>query len=171
MSCLADLPELVGFFSYSREDDEAFSHALSAPRDGIQKELSAQLGRNKNTFRLWQDQEAIAAGLSLSSGSPVQSLALCMLAYFFSSPVSLAGMYLYVPELIPTRFRGLGVGAIHACVRLAGGLTGPLIVGTLTGANPTAIGLMLGLAALVAGTATWFLAVESKGKPLEQISP
>ena len=55
MSSLADLPELVGFFSYSREDDEAFKGSLSALRDAIQRELSAQLGRSKRTFRLWQD--------------------------------------------------------------------------------------------------------------------
>ena len=62
MSSLAELPELAGFFSYSREDDEAFKGTLSALRDGIQRELSAQLGRSKRTFRLWQDQVAIAPG-------------------------------------------------------------------------------------------------------------
>src|SRR5580658_5200566 len=62
MSSLAELPELVGFFSYSREDDEAFKGTLSALREGIQRELAAQLGRSKTTFRLWQDQEAIAPG-------------------------------------------------------------------------------------------------------------
>jgi hypothetical protein len=62
MSSLADLPELVGFFSYSREDDEAVDGTLSALRDAIQRELSAQLGRSKTTFRLWQDQAAIAPG-------------------------------------------------------------------------------------------------------------
>jgi cobaltochelatase CobT len=62
MPSLADLPEVIGFFSYSREDDEAFAGTLSALRDGIQRELSAQLGRSKTTFRLWQDQEAIAPG-------------------------------------------------------------------------------------------------------------
>ncbi len=62
MSALADLPELVGFFSYSRGDDEAFKGTLSALRDGIYRELSAQLGRSKTTFRLWQDQAAIAPG-------------------------------------------------------------------------------------------------------------
>jgi formylglycine-generating enzyme required for sulfatase activity len=62
MSSLAELPELVGFFSYSREDDEAFRGALTALRDGVARELSAQLGRNKRNFRLWQDQEAIARG-------------------------------------------------------------------------------------------------------------
>jgi hypothetical protein len=62
MSSLAKLPEVVGFFSYSREDDEAFRHSLSALRDAVGRELSAQLGRSKRNFRLWQDQEAIAPG-------------------------------------------------------------------------------------------------------------
>ena|SRR6516162_2512134 len=62
MSSLADLPEIVGFFSYSREDDEASRRMLSALRDAIQGELSGQLGRSKATFRLWQDQAAIAPG-------------------------------------------------------------------------------------------------------------
>lgn len=34
----------------------------SALRDGIQRELRAQLGRNKTNFRLFQDQEAIPPG-------------------------------------------------------------------------------------------------------------
>jgi phosphate transport system substrate-binding protein len=62
VSSLADRPELVGFFSYSREDDEAFKGTLSALRDAIQRELGAQLGRSKRDFRLWQDKEAIAPG-------------------------------------------------------------------------------------------------------------
>src|SRR6516165_4442564 len=62
MSSLADLSEIVGFFSYSREDDEASDGSLSALRLAIQRELSAQLGRSRTTFRLWQDQEAIAPG-------------------------------------------------------------------------------------------------------------
>ena len=82
MSTLAELPELVGFFSYSREDDEAFKGTLSALRDSIHRELSAQLGRSKTTFRLWQDQAAIAPGklweseinAAVDSGSNPRSL-------------------------------------------------------------------------------------------------
>src|SRR5271165_4038675 len=62
MSSLADLPAIVGFFSYSREDDEAFRGSLSALRDAIARELGAQLGRTKRKFRLWQDQDANAPG-------------------------------------------------------------------------------------------------------------
>jgi hypothetical protein len=62
MSSLANLPEIISFFSYSREDDEAFKGALSALRGAIQRELGARLGRSQTNFRLWQDQEAIAPG-------------------------------------------------------------------------------------------------------------
>jgi len=62
MSSLAKLPDLVGFFSYSREDDEGSRGALSALRDAIQAELSAQLGRAHADFRVWQDKSAIALG-------------------------------------------------------------------------------------------------------------
>ena len=59
MTSLAELPELVGFFSYSREDDQDSEGALSALRDRIQRELRGQLGR---ALRLWQDREAIPPG-------------------------------------------------------------------------------------------------------------
>ena len=62
MASLTDRAELVGFFSYSREDDEDSSGALSALRDRIQRELRGQLGRTSKTLRLWQDKEAIAPG-------------------------------------------------------------------------------------------------------------
>ena len=62
MSSLIDLTEIVGFFSYSREDDEALRGSLSELRDAISRELAAQLGRTKRNFRLWQDQEAIPPG-------------------------------------------------------------------------------------------------------------
>jgi formylglycine-generating enzyme required for sulfatase activity len=62
MASLADLPEVVGFFSYSREDDEDSHGHLSALRSLIQGELRGQLGRTAKTFRLWQDKEAIPSG-------------------------------------------------------------------------------------------------------------
>jgi predicted negative regulator of RcsB-dependent stress response len=62
MSSLADLPHLDGFFTYSREDDEGSNRALSALREAIQNELSAQLGRTHKDFRIWQDKSAISLG-------------------------------------------------------------------------------------------------------------
>jgi tetratricopeptide (TPR) repeat protein len=62
MAMLSDLPELIGFFSYSREDDTDSYGRLSALRGRIQAELRGQLGRTTKTFRLWQDKEAIPSG-------------------------------------------------------------------------------------------------------------
>src|SRR5437868_4457067 len=62
MPPLSDLPELVGFFSYSREDDDDSKGGLSALRDRIQRELRSLLGRSRTDFRLWQDKEAIPPG-------------------------------------------------------------------------------------------------------------
>jgi hypothetical protein len=59
MSSLAELPDLVGFFSYSRRDDEHSDGALSRLRARIHSELRLQLGRE---LRLWQDTAAIPEG-------------------------------------------------------------------------------------------------------------
>jgi formylglycine-generating enzyme required for sulfatase activity len=60
MSSLMELPDLVGFFSYSRRDDEHSLGALSRLRARIQSELRLQMGRD---FRLWQDTAAIPEGV------------------------------------------------------------------------------------------------------------
>jgi TIR domain len=60
MGSLAQLPELVGFFSYSRRDDKDFRGSLFALRVEIQRELSALLAHRN--FHLWQDQDAIDPG-------------------------------------------------------------------------------------------------------------
>jgi len=62
MPRLADLPQLVGFLSYSREDDEGSGGKLSRLRERIQEELRGQLGRVRGDFRLWQDKAAIPHG-------------------------------------------------------------------------------------------------------------
>jgi len=62
MSSLADLPNLVGFFSYSRNDDEGDDGAVSALANRIYRELRSQLGRTERTFKLWRDKDALAAG-------------------------------------------------------------------------------------------------------------
>jgi formylglycine-generating enzyme required for sulfatase activity len=62
MPSLADIPDLVGFFSYSREDDEGSGGRLSKLRERIQEELRGQLGRTKKDFRLWQDKVSISHG-------------------------------------------------------------------------------------------------------------
>src|SRR5271169_1832639 len=62
MPPLTDLSEIVGFLSYSRDDDRDSEGALSTLRRRIQSELRGQLGRSEKTLRLWQDAEAIPPG-------------------------------------------------------------------------------------------------------------
>jgi len=62
MSPLADLAELVGFFAYSREDDEDSRGALPALRDAIQRELGAQLVAHGADSGFGRTMEAIAPG-------------------------------------------------------------------------------------------------------------
>jgi hypothetical protein len=59
MSSLADLPDLVGFFSYARRDDAHNDGALTLLRQRIRNELEVRLGRR---LRVWQDTEAIPVG-------------------------------------------------------------------------------------------------------------
>ena len=62
MDLLEQLPEIIGFFSYSRHDNEASRGSLSNLHDAIQRDLSGKLGRTERNFRVWRDQEAIAPG-------------------------------------------------------------------------------------------------------------
>jgi formylglycine-generating enzyme required for sulfatase activity len=59
MSSYADLPDLAGFFSYSRDDDERSGGALALLRRRICGELSKRLQRR---LWLWQDEETIPPG-------------------------------------------------------------------------------------------------------------
>ena len=62
MASLAQLPHLVGFFSYSRNDDEGDDGAVAALANRIYRELRSQLGRTDKSFKLWRDKDALAAG-------------------------------------------------------------------------------------------------------------
>jgi hypothetical protein len=62
LPALTDLPELMGFFSYSRDDDRDSEGGLTLLRRRIQSELRGQLGRSEKTLRLFQDAKAIPPG-------------------------------------------------------------------------------------------------------------
>jgi hypothetical protein len=53
---------LVGFFSYSRNDDEGDDGAVAGLANRIYPELRAQLGRTDKDFKLWGDKDALAVG-------------------------------------------------------------------------------------------------------------
>ena len=90
-------------------------------------------------------------------------------AYFFVSTINI-GVYLYTPELYPTRTRALGVGTATAWLRFAS-IIGPIAVGSMIAG---------GLRRCSCGSAWWPRSPRSlpllsrsrrKGRVLEEVSP
>jgi putative MFS transporter len=90
-------------------------------------------------------------------------------AYFFASTINI-GVYLYTPELYPTRARSFAVGAASAWLRLAS-IIGPTVVGFTVASGLQSVFLAFGLVALFAALVTMLFAVETKGRVLEEVSP
>jgi MFS transporter, putative metabolite:H+ symporter len=101
--------------------------------------------------------------------TPEQVLTYVSIAYFFVSAINL-GVYLYTPELYPTRVRALAVGAATAWLRLAS-MIGPAAVGFLIASGLQSVFLSFGLIVLIAAIVTALFAIETRKRLLEQVSP
>ena len=88
---------------------------------------------------------------------------------FFVSAINL-GVYLYTPELYPTRVRALAVGTATAWLRLAS-MIGPTTVGFMIASGLNAVFLAFGVVTLVTAIVTALFAIETKKRVLEEISP
>ena len=89
-------------------------------------------------------------------------------AYYFAG-LSVLGAYLYTPEVYPTRVRAFATSLGTAWLRLAS-MVGPLIVGYFLASGIGAVFLIFAAVAFIAGIAVVLFAVETSGKPLEEIS-
>jgi len=114
---------------------------------------------------------ALALGaLWLQGGGSAEQVLLCVtISYFFVSTINL-GVYLYTPELYPTRIRALGVGTASAWLRLAS-IIGPSVVGMMIGSGLQSVFAAFGIIAAIAAIITGAFAIETKGRVLEEISP
>jgi MFS transporter, putative metabolite:H+ symporter len=110
----------------------------------------------------------IALGLR-GAGPAERVLVYVTVAYFFVSTINI-GVYLYTPELYPTRTRALAVGTASAWLRLAS-MIGPTIVGLMVATGLGTVFLGFGIVAAFAAVITALFAVETKGRVLEEISP
>ena len=91
------------------------------------------------------------------------------IAYFFVSTINI-GVYLYTPELYPTRARALGVGTATAWLRFAS-MIGPTAVGYMIAGGISSVFLWFSVVAAIAAVITAAFAVETKGRVLEEVSP
>ena len=114
---------------------------------------------------------AIALGtlFILGPDSPQRVLVLVSCGYFFVSVLSI-GVYVYTPELYPTRARAVAVGTATAWLRFAS-ILGPGIVGLIVGSGLSAVFLVFAAVAVVGAIVTGLFAVETKGRVLEDVSP
>lgn len=105
----------------------------------------------------------------IGAESPQTVLVFVSAAFFFSSVMSI-GLYLYTPELYPTRVRPIAVAAATAWLRFAS-MTGPAVVGIMIAGGLGNVFLTFGLVAAAAAAITALFATETKGQVLEEISP
>ncbi|MFE0134012.1 MFS transporter [Streptomyces sp. NPDC059037] len=106
----------------------------------------------------------------LGAGTPLQVLAWTSLAavFFFGSNICL---YLYTPELFPTRMRALGSSVGGAMNRL-GVILGPIVVGAVyAGGRVSTVFVVLGAVAVVGAVVAALGAEETAGRRLEEVSP
>jgi len=103
------------------------------------------------------------------AGSPQRVLVLVSIAFFCSSVLSI-GIYLYTPELYPTRARAIGVGAGGAWRNVAS-MLGPTMIGMMVGGGLENVFLAFGAVAALACVIVAAFAVETKSRVLEEVSP
>jgi MFS transporter, putative metabolite:H+ symporter len=105
----------------------------------------------------------------IANPTPEQVLTFISIAYFFVNAINL-GVYLYTPELYPTRVRALGVGTATAWLRLAS-MVGPTTVGFMIATGLQSVFLAFGALAVVTAIVTALFAIETKKRILEDVSP
>jgi putative MFS transporter len=98
-----------------------------------------------------------------------QVLTYMSIAYLFVSTINI-GVYLYTPELYPTRVRALGVGTATAWLRFAS-IIGPTGVGYALAGGLPSVFQTFAIVAAIAAVITALFAVETKGRVLEEVSP
>jgi len=81
-----------------------------------------------------------------------------------------AVLYLYTPEIYPTRMRAIGTGAATCWLRLASA-AGPLLVGYLVAAQGTGAVFLMFAAAGIIGALAATLTLETRNRRLEDIAP
>jgi putative MFS transporter len=155
--------------------EQSLSYGLITQAVGLLGTLICALVIDHVGRRLWFACSFAAAALALAAlamyptPTAEQVLAFMTIAYFFISSVNI-GVYLYTPELYPTRVRAVAVGAATAWLRFAS-MIGPTVVGTMIASGLPAVFLTFATVAGLAAAITALFAVETKGRVLEEASP
>lgn len=114
---------------------------------------------------------ATGVAMVLAGATSWPTLFLAGLLLAVGSYIPAAGLYLYVPELYPTRIRAWGTAAGTSMNRLASMLA-PTIVGALLagGLGLVSVFVMFGVVIVIGLVVLSVLGVETAGRPLEETS-
>jgi putative MFS transporter len=129
-----------------------------------------RLGRRGWTMVCFLAGAVLLAALgSFASGSVAAVITLVTISYGIVGSVN-AVLYLYTPEIYPTRMRALGTGAATCWLRLASA-AGPVLVGYLVVHSGTAAVFLMFAAAGVVGAVAATAMLETRNRRLEEIAP
>jgi MFS family permease len=117
----------------------------------------------------------VVLGVLLRSGAlTVTGFMALLIAAFFLASAGASSAYLTVSEVFPMEIRGLAIALFYAVGTAVGGITGPLIFGSVIhsgNVDLVALGFFIGAAAMaVGGIAELVLGVRAEGKSLEHIA-
>jgi putative MFS transporter len=105
-----------------------------------------------------------------ATSSPQGLLIAASIGYFFISTLSIS-VYLYLPEIFPTRLRARAVSIASVWTTIAG-IVGPGAIGLLLGSwGLRGVFLGLGVVGAIGALIAACFAVETRGRVLEEVSP
>ena len=129
-----------------------------------------RIGRRRWTTVCFVAGAVLLAALgSFASGSVAAVITLVTISYGIVGSVN-AVLYLYTPEIYPTRMRAIGTGAATCWLRLASA-AGPLLVGYLVAQSGTAAVFLMFAAAGIIGAIAATVMLETRNRRLEEIAP
>lgn len=129
-----------------------------------------RIGRRQWTVVCFTGGALLLAALGMFAANSLTAvIVLVTLSYGLIGSVN-AVLYLYTPEIYPTRMRALGTGSATCWLRLSSA-AGPLIVGYLVDTSGTAAVFLMFAAAGVIGAITGALMLETRNRRLEEIAP
>lgn len=123
--------------------------------------LIAFLGASAGMGALWY----------LGDARTADEVIICATVSYVFTFVLLTGLFLYIPEIYPTRMRAVGTGSASAWLRIAS-IISPAMVGfTLQHFGIDKIFLIFSAIALVGAVVVLLFMIETRGKRLEELSP
>jgi len=156
--------------------DKALGYSLVTTATGLLGTLFCALFIDIVGRRAWFTSAFLAGAVCMlwvwhnGVSTPLQLLVSASVGYFFVSTISI-GIYLYMPEIYPTRLRARGVGIATVWITIAGVL-GPNLVGYVLGTRGMAdVFLTTAIIGSLGAILVALFAVETRGRVLEEVSP